>query len=139
MLVLRANALAVGLSGIRPEVVDLLVAMLNAGVHPVVPSRGSVGASGDLAPLAHLALVVIGEGEADVGLRSPRSGGPGRGRLEPMELQAKEGLALLNGTQLMSAIGALSLTDAHVLVRTAGVRRDEPGSAARRRPRSTSR
>ncbi len=66
MLLLRANALAVGLSGIRPEVVDLLLGMLNAGVHPVVPSRGSVGASGDLAPLAHLALVVIGEGEATV-------------------------------------------------------------------------
>ena len=83
MLLLRANALAVGLSGIRPEVVDLLLGMLNAGVHPVVPSRGSVGASGDLAPLAHLALVVIGEGEADGrrtdAARRGRAGGRGPG------------------------------------------------------------
>ncbi len=122
MLLLRANALAVGLSGIRPEVVDLLVAMLNAGVHPVVPSRGSVGASGDLAPLAHMALVVIGEGEAEVGGATlPGAEALAAAGLEPVELQAKEGLALLNGTQLMAAIGALALTDAGNLVRTADV------------------
>jgi histidine ammonia-lyase len=122
MLLLRANALAVGLSGIRPEVVDLLVAFLNANVHPVVPSRGSVGASGDLAPLAHLALVVIGEGEAEVeGRILPGGDALLAANLEPMELQAKEGLALLNGTQLMSAVGALALTDASLLMRTADV------------------
>jgi histidine ammonia-lyase len=122
MLLLRANALAVGFSGIRPEVVDLLVAMLNAGVHPVVPSRGSVGASGDLAPLAHLALVVIGEGEAEVGGSTmPGADALATAGLEPMELQAKEGLALLNGTQLMTAIGALAVADAAILVRSADV------------------
>jgi histidine ammonia-lyase len=122
MLLLRTNALAVGLSGIRPEVVDLLVAMLNAGIHPVVPSRGSVGASGDLAPLAHLALVVIGEGEATVGDATLPGAEALRGAgLEPVALEAKEGLALLNGTQLMGAIGALALTDAGALCRTADV------------------
>jgi histidine ammonia-lyase len=122
MLLLRANALAVGLSGIRPEVVELLVAILNASIHPVIPSRGSVGASGDLAPLAHLALVVIGEGEAEVGNQVvPGAEALAAAGLEPMELQAKEGLALLNGTQLMTAIGALALADAGILVRTADV------------------
>jgi histidine ammonia-lyase len=122
MLVLRANALAVGLSGIRPEVVDLLVALLNAGIHPVVPSRGSVGASGDLAPLAHLALVLIGEGEATVGGATlPGAEALAAAGLQPVELEAKEGLALLNGTQLMGAIGALALTDAGALCRTADV------------------
>jgi histidine ammonia-lyase len=122
MLVLRANALAVGYSGNRPEVVDLLVALLNAGVHPVIPSRGSVGASGDLAPLAHLALVVIGEGEATIGDATlPGGEALAAAGLQPIELEAKEGLALLNGTQLMGAIGALALTDAGVLVRTADV------------------
>ena len=122
MLVLRINALAVGLSGVRPELADLLVAMLNAGVHPHIPSRGSVGASGDLAPLAHLALVVIGEGEAVVGGR--RLAGAealAAAGLEPMELKAKEGLALLNGTQLMAAVGALAAADARRLVITADV------------------
>ncbi len=120
MLLLRANTLAIGLSGVRPELVELLCGMLNGGVHPVVPSRGSVGASGDLAPLAHLALVVIGEGEALL------DGGPVPGEralatagLEPMELRAKEGLALLNGTQLMAGIGALALTDALALAEAA--------------------
>ncbi len=122
MLLLRANALAVGLSGIRPEVVDLLLGMLNAGVHPIVPSRGSVGASGDLAPLAHLALVVIGEGEATVhGTRLLGGDALAAAGLEPVELQAKEGLALLNGTQLMAAIGALAVVDAAQLVLTADV------------------
>jgi len=122
MLVLRVNALAVGLSGVRPELADLLVAMLNAGVHPHIPSRGSVGASGDLAPLAHLALVVIGEGEAEVGGR--RLAGAealAAAGLEPIELQAKEGLALLNGTQLMAALGALAASDAWRLVIAADV------------------
>ena len=121
-LLLRVNALAVGLSGVRPELADLLVAMLNAGVHPVVPSRGSVGASGDLAPLAHLALVVIGEGEAEVaGGRLPGGEALAAAGLEPIELGAKEGLALLNGTQLMAALGALAVADARQLVLTADV------------------
>ena len=122
MLVLRVNALAVGLSGVRPELSDLLVAMLNAGVHPHIPSRGSVGASGDLAPLAHLALVVIGEGEAVVGgKRLAGAEALAAAGLEPMELEAKEGLALLNGTQLMAALGALAAADARRLVITADV------------------
>ena len=123
MLVLRANTLAVGLSGVRVELAELLVDMLNAAVHPVVPSRGSLGASGDLAPLAHLALVVIGEGEATVDGAGPGSGAEALGRagLAPLELHAKEGLALLNGTQLMAGIGALAHHDALRLALTADV------------------
>ena len=122
MLVLRANALAVGLSGVRVGVAELLCGMLNAGIHPVIPSRGSVGASGDLAPLAHLALVSIGEGEAEVG-GSTMSGAAALGHagLEPLTLEAKEGLALLNGTQLMAGIGALAAADARRLAETADV------------------
>jgi histidine ammonia-lyase len=117
MMLLRANALAIGLSGVRPEVVQLLVDMLNAEVHPLVPSRGSVGASGDLAPLAHLALVLIGEGEAWLDDAGPGPGGEAleRAGLRPLTLEAKEGLALLNGTQLMSALAALALHDARRL------------------------
>jgi histidine ammonia-lyase len=123
MIVLRANALAIGLSGVRVELVELLVGMLNAAIHPVVPSRGSLGASGDLAPLAHIALVVIGEGEATVDGSGP---GPGdaslaRAGLTPLTLGAKEGLALLNGTQLMAGIGALAHHDALRLAITADV------------------
>ncbi len=116
MLLLRTNTLAIGLSGVRVDVADLLCAMLNAAVTPIIPSRGSVGASGDLAPLAHLALVLIGEGEATVGGR-PMPGGEALAAagLEPIELGAKEGLALLNGTQLMAGIGALALRDARLL------------------------
>jgi histidine ammonia-lyase len=123
MLLLRANTLAVGLSGVRVEVADLLVALLNAAVHPVVPSRGSLGASGDLAPLAHLALVLIGEGEATVDGAGPGQGGEALARagLTPLELSAKEGLALLNGTQLMAGIGALAHHDALRLALTADV------------------
>ena len=123
MLLLRANALAVGLSGVRVEVVELLIAMLNAAIHPVVPARGSLGASGDLAPLAHIALVLIGEGEATVDGAGPGGGGEAleRAGLEPIELGAKEGLALLNGTQLMAAIGALATHDAQRLALTADV------------------
>src|SRR5918995_1007081 len=123
MLLLRANALAIGLSGVRVELVELLLDMLNATVHPVVPSRGSVGASGDLAPLAHLALVLIGEGEATVDGAGPGSGAGALARagLAPIELEAKEGLALLNGTQLMAAIGALAHHDALRLAMSADV------------------
>ncbi|MGI8658387.1 MAG: histidine ammonia-lyase [Candidatus Limnocylindria bacterium] len=123
MLLLRANTLAIGLSGARVEVAELLIAMLNAAVHPVIPSRGSLGASGDLAPLAHLALVMIGEGEATVDGAGPGAGADALGRagLKPVVLQAKEGLALLNGTQLMAGIGALAHHDALRLALTADV------------------
>ena len=122
MLLLRANVLAKGFSGNRPELVDLLVAMLNAGVHPVIPEKGSVGASGDLAPLAHLALVVIGEGEAyHRGERLPGKIALQRAGLQPLQLAAKEGLALLNGTQAMTAVGALAIARAQRLVRLADV------------------
>jgi histidine ammonia-lyase len=109
-MLLRANALAKGTSGVRLDTVQLLLDMLAAGVHPVVPSRGSLGASGDLAPLAHLGLVLVGEGRAEVGgvERSGAEALAGAG-LRPLELGAKEGLALINGTQFMAAIGALVL------------------------------
>ncbi|HLJ66592.1 MAG TPA: histidine ammonia-lyase [Chloroflexota bacterium] len=113
MMLLRASSLALGYSGIRPETVELLVQMLNRGITPVVPSRGSVGASGDLAPLAHLALVLIGAGQAEIGgRRVPGGAALAEAGLEPVELQAKEGLALINGTQLMTAVGALLVDDA---------------------------
>ena len=122
MLLLRANALAVGLSGVRVEVGELLCAMLDAGIHPVIPSRGSVGASGDLAPLAHLALVMIGEGEAEVrGTSLPGGAALRNASLQPLTLQAKEGLALLNGTQMMAGIGALAVADVRRLAETADV------------------
>jgi histidine ammonia-lyase len=122
MLLLRANTLALGHSGCRPELVDRICAFLELGIHPVVPEQGSVGASGDLAPLAHLALPLIGRGQVELGgqvlpaLVALREHG-----LEPLTLEPKEGLALLNGTQLMSALGALLLADADRLVRTASV------------------
>lgn len=122
MLLLRANTLAIGLSGVRVDLAELLCGMLNRGVTPVIPSRGSVGASGDLAPLAHLALVVIGEGEATVA-GEPVSGAKAleQAGLEPLELGAKEGLALLNGTQLMAGAGSLALHDARLLATSADV------------------
>ena len=110
MLLLRANVLAKGFSGVRLELLQRLVALLNAEVHPVIPEKGSVGASGDLAPLAHLALVVIGEGEAFYkGERLAGREALRRAGLEPLQLTAKEGLALLNGTQTMTAVGTLAL------------------------------
>src|SRR5580698_3227747 len=122
MLLLRANVLAKGFSGCRPELVELLVTLLNAGVHPVIPEKGSVGASGDLAPLAHLALVVIGEGEAFYrGQRMPGGEALRRAGLQPLQLAAKEGLALLNGTQAMTAVGALATTRATRVVVLADV------------------
>jgi histidine ammonia-lyase len=122
MMLLRANALAKGLSGIRPVIVETLCAMLNAKVHPVIPSQGSVGASGDLAPLAHLALVVIGEGNA-VYKGETLSGAEAmkRASVTPVLLEAKEGLSLLNGTQGMLALLSLALREADILVDTADV------------------
>jgi histidine ammonia-lyase len=122
MLLLRANALAVGLSGVRVALPELLIELLNARIHPVIPSRGSVGASGDLAPLAHLALVAIGEGEAELdGQLMPGFEALAAAAIDPLELEAKDGLALLNGTQLMAAIGALAVADARILAETADV------------------
>jgi histidine ammonia-lyase len=122
LMLLRANVLAKGYSGVRPETLDLLVEMLNRRVHPVVPCQGSVGASGDLAPLAHLALVVAGEGLAvHEGRQLPGSEALRAAGLAPVTLEAKEGLALINGTQLMTAVAGLALADAERLVRTADV------------------
>ncbi len=122
MLLLRANTLALGHSGCRPLLVDRICELLALGVHPVVPEQGSVGASGDLAPLAHLALPLIGRGEVELnGQVMPSLIALREVGLEPLELGPKEGLALLNGTQLMSALGALLLADADRLARTASV------------------
>jgi histidine ammonia-lyase len=122
MILLRANALAKGLSGVRPVIVETLCHMLNNGVHPVIPSQGSVGASGDLAPLAHLAQVVIGEGDATY-KNENLSGDEAlkRALIAPVVLEAKEGLSLLNGTQGMLALLSLALREADMLADTADV------------------
>lgn len=122
MLLLRANVLACGLSGARAVIADTLVAMLERGVTPVIPEKGSVGASGDLAPLAHLALAAIGEGEAFYqGERLASAEALKRAGIEPLQLEVKEGLALLNGTQAMGAVGALALHRAERVTRLADV------------------
>jgi histidine ammonia-lyase len=122
MLVLRAQSLSLGASGVRLEVIWLLLECLNRGVHPVVPSQGSVGASGDLAPLAHMCLTLIGEGNAEYGGNlMPSSQALERVGLRPLVLEAKEGLALINGTQAMTAIGALCLHDALELATAADI------------------
>ena len=122
MMLLRANVLALGFSGIRFEVVDLLCEMLNRRVHPVIPEKGSVGASGDLAPLAHLALSLISEGEAFFdGKRMASADALKRAKLKPAKLAAKEGLALLNGTQAMHAVGGLSILRAQHLTNLADI------------------
>ena len=131
MLLGRINALVKGYSGVREVVVDHLVAMLNEGIHPVVKSRGSLGASGDLAPLAHLALVLVGEGQADVEEvgasderdpeRLPGDDALATADLDPLTLQAKEGLALINGTQLSAGLAALAVVDTERAVRAADV------------------
>src|SRR5881227_1787700 len=121
-MLLRANALAKGFSGARARPVELLIECLNRGVLPDVPSRGSVGASGDLAPLAHLALPLVGEGEAWVdGRRLDGAAALAEVGLEPVSLEAKEGLSLVNGTQFMTAFGALALARARRLVRAADI------------------
>jgi len=113
MMLLRVNALAVGNSGIRVSTAEALLGMLNAGVAPVVPEKGSLGSSGDLAPLSHMALVLIGKGEAFYeGRRVPGSEALAAAGLTPVTLAAKEGLALINGTQCMTAVGALACADA---------------------------
>jgi histidine ammonia-lyase len=121
-ILLRANVLAKGFSGVRPLLVDALLDLLNRRVHPVIPEKGSVGASGDLAPLAHLALVLVGEGEAVVnGARLPGGRALAAAGLAPVTLQAKEGLALVNGTCFSAALGALALLRAERLARIADV------------------
>ena len=126
MLLLRAEVLACGHSGVRAEVATLLCEMLNRDVHPIIPQKGSVGASGDLAPLAHLALVVMGEGEARVGRGAEARRLPGAEALRevglsPLVFEAKEGISLVNGTQCMTSIGALALLDAEASCRLADV------------------
>ena len=114
MMLLRAQVLALGSSGVRPELVDVLCAMLDRGVHPRIPAQGSVGASGDLAPLAHLALAMIGEGDAQLGAGPfvPSAEAMARAGVKPVALEAKEGLALINGTQYMASLGTLAVLDA---------------------------
>ena len=122
MMLLRANVLTLGFSGIRLEIIEMLCEMLNRGLHPVIPEKGSVGASGDLAPLAHLALSLIGEGETFFeGERLEGGEALQRAKLKPVHLEAKEGLALLNGTQAMHAVGGLSILRAKRLARVADV------------------
>ena len=128
LMLLRANTLAAGLSGIRPLVAELLSAMLNHRLHPLVPARGSVGASGDLAPLAHVARTLIGEGEVsvdpDLGQRSRSIAAHAalkRAGLKPLVLEAKEGISLVNGTQAMLSLGLLALGTAEILIDTADV------------------
>jgi len=122
MMLIRANVLAKGFSGIRPLVAESLCGLLNRGVTPVVPSQGSVGASGDLAPLAHMALVLTGEGEAEFdGVVMPGAEALARAEIQPIELHPKEGVSLINGTQAMLAIGCLSLDEAQSLVESAEV------------------
>ncbi len=122
MMLIRANVLAKGLSGIRPVVAERLCNLLNRGVTPVVPSRGSVGASGDLAPLAHIALVLMGEGEAELkGEWLPGGEALQRAEIEPVTLASKEGISLVNGTQMMLAVGCLELLAAETLAETADV------------------
>lgn len=123
MMLLRANSLSKGYSGVRTIVIDTLCEMLNRGVTPVVPSQGSVGASGDLAPLAHLALALIGEGECfdDKGARIPSADALKRGQIKPIVLESKETISLINGTQAMLAVGTLALLAAETLVDSADV------------------
>jgi histidine ammonia-lyase len=122
MMLLRANSLAKGYSGVRAVVIDTLCQMLNRGVHPVIPSQGSVGASGDLAPLAHLALVLIGEGDACYKGRRMKGGEAMRAaQIATLRLEAKEAISLINGTQAMLAVGVLALLEARTLAATADV------------------
>lgn len=122
MMALRINALAKGYSGIREDTLLLLKEMCNRGVHPIIPQQGSLGASGDLAPLAHMVLVMLGKGEAEYqGSRMPGLDALHAAGLKPVRLEAKEGLALINGTQAMTALLCLAVTDAKILIENADV------------------
>src|SRR5436190_11704127 len=121
-LLLRANTLAMGYSGVRRILVTRLLQLLNRGVHPVIPSRGSLGASGDLAPLAHLGLVLVGEGQAAVdGRVLPGDKALAQADFEPLVLQSKEGLAIVNGTSVMAGVGALLVHGGLRLVKDAPI------------------
>lgn len=120
MMLLRANALAKGYSGVRLEVIQTLIELLNSGITPIVPQQGSVGSSGDLAPLAHMALVMIGEGEVfHNGKRMDGLEALKKAGIKPLELQAKEGVALINGTQPMTSVGALTVHDSFCTIKDA--------------------
>ncbi len=122
LLLLRANTLAKGNSGIRLETLETLVAMINKGVHPIIPEKGSVSASGDLAPLSHMTLVIMGEGEAEFeGKTMSGEDALEKAGISPVRLDSKEGLALNNGTQMMTAIGALAVHDAERLIKNAEI------------------
>ena len=123
MMVLRTNALSKGYSGVRPETLDVLISMINKGVHPVVPEKGSLGSSGDLAPLSHMVLTMLGLGEAIYeGKRMESKEAMEKAGIKPLEyLGAKEGLALINGTQCMTAVGAITVYDAINLMKTADI------------------
>ena len=122
VMLLRANALAKGYSGIRLSTLNILLDMLNKGIHPIIPEKGSLGASGDLAPLSHMVLVMLGEGEAYYqGERMSGKKAMEKANIETVELTSKEGLALINGTQVMTSIGALTLYDAMNLSKTADI------------------
>jgi histidine ammonia-lyase len=122
VMLLRANALAKGVSGIRLKTLKTLIEMLNKGVHPVIPQQGSLGASGDLAPLSHMVLVMLNEGEAFYkGERMPGAEAMKKAGIEAVRLKAKEGLALINGTQIMTAVGALTVHDAINLAKLADI------------------
>lgn len=122
ILLLRANALAKGYSGVRPELVNLICQFLNRGVHPQIPEKGSLGASGDLAPLAHLALVLMGEGAAEYQRQIlPGEHALNRAGLEPISFEAKEAIALTNGTQMMAAVSSLVLLEAERLAKIADI------------------
>src|SRR5258706_13622372 len=122
MMLLRSNVLAKGYSGARPDLVDLLTGMLNAGLYPPVPEQGSVGASGDLAPLAALGVSLIGEGLLHAGAEvGPATAMLRRRGLEPVTLGPKEGITLINGTQAHTAVAALAVTDATTVWHTAHV------------------
>ncbi|MDH7595732.1 MAG: histidine ammonia-lyase [Candidatus Bathyarchaeia archaeon] len=120
LMLLRANTLAKGYSGIRLETLETLIQMLNKGVHPVIPEKGSVGASGDLGPLSHMTLVMMGEGEAEFKGKVMRGGEALKeAKIRPVKLDFKEGVALNNGTQMMTALAALAVFDAEILLKTA--------------------
>jgi histidine ammonia-lyase len=122
MMLLRCNSLAKGYSGIRLKILNMLIEMLNRGIHPLVPEKGSVGASGDLIPLAHIALVMIGEGVAEYKGKILKSAEIFKiNKITPIKLQPKEGLALINGTQLMTAMGSLLVHDADILLKNAQI------------------
>lgn len=122
IILLRANALAKGYSGVRPELIGMLISLVNKNVYPYIPSKGSVGASGDLSPLAHLALVLIGEGECVVkGKRVDAKKVLKEKGIKPLTLKPKEGLALINGTQVMAAIGCLVVEEAGLLMKNAQI------------------